>query len=147
MLFDALQDEYDDDDDDDDDESYRDGDDDDEEYGKPAKRRRVEPVARAAPKAKAKATRTAPGRATAGAVLAGTTICITGTLSRVRREIEADIRKHGGGIATSVTGSVTHLLIGDDANGTAKHNAALDRGVPIVDEDWLLAKISGQEEE
>jgi hypothetical protein len=39
------------------------------------------------------------------------------------------------------------LLIGDDANGTAKHNAALDRGVPIVDEDWLLAKISGQEEE
>lgn len=69
--------------------------------------------------------------------LSGCTICLTGTLSKVRTQVHAKIKRMGGKVATSVTRSVTHLVVGPDGEGTTKYRNALYAGVEIVDESFL----------
>ena len=107
---------YGEDDDDDDDEFDEEDDEDRPKRGRlpPAKRARTE----------------ASERGGAGSSrLSGYVFCITGALSRVRRDIEADIRKHGGECSGTVSGRVTHLLIGEGTRGTSKHERALVMGM------------------
>ncbi len=95
--------------------------------------------AKAAP-APAAAKKAAPAAA-GGKPLAGMTICITGTLSEPRAAFEAMLTKNGASVAKSVTNSVTHLVSAE--TGTKKCQDAEAKGVKIVDEDWIRAKISG----
>jgi DNA ligase 1 len=78
--------------------------------------------------------------------LSGSTFCITGTLSRLRRDIEALLQQHGATVSSTVTTKTTHLL----CNGNDHHNAskssskwvkAQSLGVTIVSEETVMAMI------
>lgn len=69
----------------------------------------------------------------AGAVLAGKTLVVTGTLSKYSRdEIESLIREHGGHSASSVSKSTDYLVAGDKAG--SKLDKAKKLGVPVLSE-------------
>lgn len=74
-----------------------------------------------------------------GKPLAGMTICITGTLSQPRAAFEKILTDNGASVAKTVTNSVTHLVSSE--TGTKKCQDAEAKGVAIVNEDWILAKI------
>jgi len=93
----------------------------------------------------------AAGLAMAGAApdadgpLAGKTFVLTGTLrGRTRGEAAAAILALGGRVAGSVSARTDYLVRGADPG--SKLEAALRRGVPVLDEeafDLLLSKFSG----
>ena len=69
--------------------------------------------------------------------LAGQTFLLTGRLSSMTRPAaEEAIVKLGGKIATGVSKSLNHLIVGEDAG--SKLAKAQKAGVPIHDEQWLL---------
>ena len=53
-------------------------------------------------------------RASVPRVLKGLVICCSGALSKLRRDMEALIKKHGGASCGSISGSTTHLVITAD---------------------------------
>ena len=67
--------------------------------------------------------------------LEGKKFCITGTLSRPRKEIENLIKKAGGKIVTSVSKSLDFLISGESA-GT-KLDKATNFGVMVLSENDL----------
>jgi DNA ligase (NAD+) len=69
--------------------------------------------------------------------LAGQTFLLTGRLgSMARPAAEEAITRLGGTIATGVSKSLHHLIVGEDAG--SKLAKAQKAGVPIHDEQWLL---------
>jgi DNA ligase (NAD+) len=69
--------------------------------------------------------------------LSGQTFLLTGRLnSMTRTEVEEAIKQLGGTIATGVSKSLSHLIVGEDAG--SKLTKAQKAGVPIHDEQWLL---------
>ena len=69
--------------------------------------------------------------------LAGQTFLLTGRLqSMTRPAAEEAIVKLGGTIASGVSKSLNHLIVGEDAG--SKLTKAQKAGVPIHDEQWLL---------
>ena len=75
---------------------------------------------------------------TNGGPLAGQTFLLTGRLSNMTRpEAEAALIKLGGEIATAVSKNLNHLIVGEDAG--SKLAKAQKAGVPVHDEQWLLA--------
>lgn len=84
--------------------------------------------------------------------LSGKVFCITLALrSCSRPEMEARIRAAGGGVKSSVTRDVTHLVCNDPNADTTKHRRAIDLNIPIIDEsvliDWMGVKIADIEPE
>ncbi len=76
-------------------------------------------------------------RRTLDGPLAGQTFLLTGRLnSMTRPAAEELIVKLGGTIATGVSKSLSHLIVGEDAG--SKLAKAQKAGVPIHDEQWLL---------
>jgi DNA ligase (NAD+) len=75
--------------------------------------------------------------------LAGMSFCITGTLSRGREEIKADILSYGGTFQSKVSRKTSYLVAGD--GGGDKRNQALAYGVPIIDEGRLEALMQGSD--
>jgi DNA ligase 1 len=73
--------------------------------------------------------------------LSGATFCVTGTLSRLRRDVEALLREHGAAISTNVTGQTTHLMCNDPSPTSNKYRKALSVGVTIVSEETVMAMI------
>lgn len=75
------------------------------------------------------------------ATLAGTVWCVTGGFERFRpRELAVDeIERHGGRVASAVTGKTTHLLAGKGSG--SKLDRARELGVSIVDEEAFLRLI------
>ncbi len=73
----------------------------------------------------------APAQASDG--LSGTIWVLTGTLSRPRDEVAAEIRSHGGKVASSVSSKTTHLLAGADAG--SKLQKAESFGIKILSEN------------
>lgn len=68
--------------------------------------------------------------------LAGQSLLLTGRLSNMTRPVaEEAIKKLGGTIATGVSKSLNHLIVGEDAG--SKLAKAQKAGVPIHDEQWL----------
>ncbi len=68
--------------------------------------------------------------------LAGQTFLLTGRLSTMTRPVaEEALKKLGGTIATGVSKSLNHLIVGEDAG--SKLTKAQKAGVPIHDEQWL----------
>jgi DNA ligase (NAD+) len=76
-------------------------------------------------------------RKTAEGPLAGQTFLLTGRLtSMTRPSAEAKIMQLGGTIASGVSKSLKHLIVGEDAG--SKLAKAQKAGVPIHDEQWLI---------
>jgi DNA ligase (NAD+) len=76
-------------------------------------------------------------RKTAQGPLAGQTFLLTGRLSRMTRPIaEEKIVLLGGTIASGVSKTLSHLIVGEDAG--SKLAKAQKAGVPIHDEQWLV---------
>ena len=69
--------------------------------------------------------------------LKGLVICITGSLSKTRKEIEAVIKKKGGKFSSTINKSTTHLVCDDVNSGTTKLTKAKELGVKIVTEKFL----------
>jgi DNA ligase (NAD+) len=68
--------------------------------------------------------------------LAGQTFLLTGRLATMSRPAaEERLKKLGGEIATGVSKSLSHLIVGEDAG--SKLAKAQKVGVPIHDEQWL----------
>jgi DNA ligase (NAD+) len=86
-----------------------------------------------------------PSEPTAAAIdgpLSGKTLCVTGTLSAPRSQVEARIVAAGGKVAGSVTKKTSYLVAGADT-GKAKLEAATKHGVPVIDEAGLDALLAG----
>jgi len=74
---------------------------------------------------------------TATGPLAGQTFLLTGRLNNMTRPIaEEKIARLGGTIASGVSKSLNHLVVGEDAG--SKLAKAQKAGVPIHDEQWLI---------
>ena len=84
------------------------------------------------------------GREARGELLAGMNFVITGTLSRPRDEIKAQIEGQGGRVTGSVTGKTGYLVAGQEAG--SKLTRAEELGVKVLDEaglETLIAERSG----
>ncbi|MFL5627912.1 MAG: NAD-dependent DNA ligase LigA [Ktedonobacteraceae bacterium] len=76
--------------------------------------------------------------------LAGQTFLLTGRLSTMTRPAaEEAIIRLGGSIASGVSKSLNHLIVGEDAG--SKLTKAQKAGVPIHDEQWLLDLLKAHE--
>jgi predicted DNA-binding WGR domain protein len=85
------------------------------------------------------ATKTAKAEVAPPQPLAGMTFCITGHVSTVRADFEADIVAHGGAVTKTVTASTTHLVC--TQQGTKKCSDAVAKGLTVVDESWVRARV------
>jgi DNA ligase (NAD+) len=74
--------------------------------------------------------------------LAGKTVVITGTLSRARDQIKADLQARGAKVTGSVSKNTDYLIAGSDPG--AKLTNARELGVAVVDEDGL-ARLMGED--
>jgi DNA ligase (NAD+) len=74
-------------------------------------------------------------------LLSGSTFCITGTLSRPRKEIALSIKSEGGKIVSSVSGKLDYLVAGESA-GT-KLDKASRLGVRVLSEEDLDSLMGG----
>ena len=69
--------------------------------------------------------------------LAGQNFLLTGRLSSMTRpQAEEAITRFGGTIASGVSKSLSHLIVGEDAG--SKLTKAQKAGVPVHDEQWLI---------
>lgn len=64
-------------------------------------------------------------------------ICITGSLSRKRSDIEKDIRDNGGIVVGSVSKNTDYLLTNDENSGSSKFKKAKSLNIPIINEESL----------
>mgnify|MGYP001296348714 FL=1 len=71
--------------------------------------------------------------------LLGKTFCITGTLSRPRKEIALSIKSEGGKVQSSISGNLDYLLAGESAG--SKLEKAKRLGVKIISEKELSSLI------
>tara|TARA_B100001123_G_C14883541_1_gene856925 strand:- start:116 stop:727 length:612 start_codon:yes stop_codon:yes gene_type:complete len=65
--------------------------------------------------------------------LFGLSFCITGSLSRSRKEIALEIKSAGGKVVSSVSGNLDYLVAGDSAG--SKLAKAQNLGIAILDEN------------
>lgn len=68
---------------------------------------------------------------------AGLTFAITGTLSRPRAQIQADIEKAGAKMGSSVTSKTNYLVCNKEESST-KYNKAKQLNIPIITEKELM---------
>jgi len=84
--------------------------------------------------------------ASIGGVLAGSTFCVTGKLSKGRGEIASIIKDNGGIVKDSITKSLDYLIAGEKAG--SKLTKAADAGVVVLSEIEFNAMIEdGKEKE
>jgi DNA ligase (NAD+) len=73
--------------------------------------------------------------------LAGLTLVITGTHQRSRKELTSLVERHGGRVAGSVSRNTSYLVAGESPG--SKLDRAQELGVPVLDEDGLMALLDG----
>ena len=78
---------------------------------------------------------------TSEGVLSGSTFCITGTLSRPRKEISLSIKSQGGKVVSSVSGSLGFLVAGESSG--SKLERAKRLGVRVISESELDEMLGG----
>lgn len=67
----------------------------------------------------------------------GKKICITGSLSRKRSEIEKEIKLNGGEAVKSVSTKTDFLVCNDQSSGSSKMKKATELGVKVITEEEL----------
>jgi DNA ligase (NAD+) len=75
--------------------------------------------------------------------LAGVRVCVTGTLSRPRSEIQAAIEQAGGVFEKSVKKGTVYLVAGADV-GATKLKDAQKKGTRVIDESQLETLLRGE---
>ena len=75
-------------------------------------------------------------------ILDGQTFCMTGTLTRPRKEIALSIKSEGGKVVSSVSGSLDYLVSGEAAG--SKKEKAVKLGVKILTESDLDDLLEGR---
>jgi DNA ligase (NAD+) len=75
--------------------------------------------------------------------LVGNTFCITGTLTRSRKEIALLIKSNGGKIVTSVSKNLSYLVAGDSAGSKLENANRL--GVEVINEVQLNEMLEAKE--
>ena len=73
--------------------------------------------------------------------LSGSSFCITGTLSRPRKEIALSIKSEGGKVVSSVSGNLDFLVAGESTG--SKFDKANRLGVRIISESELDEILGG----
>ncbi len=71
------------------------------------------------------------------------TFCITGALSRPRKEFEELIISKGGKLASSVSKNVDYLVTDNPNSGSSKNVKARQLGIPVINEEEFLRVING----
>ncbi|XP_010686033.2 protein ADP-ribosyltransferase PARP3 [Beta vulgaris subsp. vulgaris] len=77
----------------------------------------------------------------------GMVICLSGRLSRTHQYWKKEIEKHGGKVSNTAIG-VTCLVVSPmerERGGSSKVSEAVERGIPVVREAWLIDSIEKQE--
>lgn len=72
----------------------------------------------------------------------GLTFCITGELTRPRKQVAEDIEKAGGKIVSSVSSNTSYLVTNETDSNSSKFVTAKKLGVPIITEKKLYHLIS-----
>lgn len=75
--------------------------------------------------------------------LSGLSFCVTGTLSKPRDQVLAELQAQGAEAHTSVKKGTTYLVVGDKV-GQSKLEAARKKGAQIIDEATLERLLTGQ---
>ena len=75
-----------------------------------------------------------------GYALPGLNFVLTGTLSRPREVIKAELEAAGGRVTGSVTKKTSYLVAGEEAG--SKLDRARELGVPVLDEGGLAALLA-----
>lgn len=77
--------------------------------------------------------------------LSGEIFVITGSLERYRNrdEMTADIEKHGGSVASSVSKNTNFLVNNDVTSTSSKNKKAKELGVSIITEKQLIERMNG----
>ena len=75
--------------------------------------------------------------------LAGTTFVITGKLNTFKNRDEAKtaIEAKGGKVASTVSGNTNYLVNNDINSNSSKNVKAKQLGIPIIDEETLIAML------
>jgi DNA ligase (NAD+) len=73
--------------------------------------------------------------------LSGLKICITGSLSEKRSNVEAKIRQLGGAVVGSVSKNTNMLLTNETEAKSSKYKKAVDLGIEIINEEKLNSMI------
>ena len=71
----------------------------------------------------------------------GSSFCISGTLSRPRKEIALSIKAEGGKVMASVSGNLDYLVAGESAG--SKLDKANRLGVRVISESDLANLLGG----
>ncbi len=71
-------------------------------------------------------------------VIAGKSLCFTGSMKWGRREVERFARERGGKVSHKVTGKTDYLVMGATSD-SAKLADALSMGVEVVSADEFFA--------
>jgi DNA ligase (NAD+) len=74
--------------------------------------------------------------------LKGSSVCVTGVLSKKREEVHADIRAAGGEVHDGVKKNTTYLVAGEKT-GKSKLDQAKKYGTKVLSEAELYALIGG----
>ena len=74
--------------------------------------------------------------------MSGKTLCITGTLSRPRKEIALSIKSEGGKVVSSVSANLDYLVAGESSG--SKLEKARELEVKVLDESELNELIGGR---
>jgi len=83
-------------------------------------------------------------KAAAGGPLAGKKVCVTGTLSSMKRaEAKKKLASLGADVVSGVSSKTDMLVVGEDAG--SKLDKAESLGIEILDEDGFLALLEGAE--
>jgi len=81
------------------------------------------------------------GKTVSEGTLSGSTFCITGTLSRPRKEISLSIKSQGGKVVSSVSGNLSFLVAGESSG--SKMERANRLGVRVISEAELDEMLGG----
>lgn len=68
-------------------------------------------------------------------------ICLTGSMSRSRKEIAADIEAAGHRVSDRVSKELTHLCQADPNSKSSKTKKAENLGIPVISESQLVAML------
>jgi NAD-dependent DNA ligase len=73
--------------------------------------------------------------------LVGMSFCLTGEMSRPRKDIENDITKAGGEVKSSVAKGLTYLVQADPNSESSKSKKARQYGTTVIGEQELMQMI------
>jgi len=71
------------------------------------------------------------------------TFCITGSLSRPRKEIEQFIISKGHNVSSSISKNVDYLITEDSETNSSKNEKAKKLGIPVINEEEFMRIING----